>query len=124
MRLGYRLFAKSCRLVFVDLQIAQREEQALIDREEQKRKPIPLEDQTYAPDENPGAKDPVYAAAAKAMAELPKSKADIKGADEETVPEKATPTPEKADAALSIGEAPVKHSGKPKRGGARPRKQS
>ncbi|SNY93521.1 hypothetical protein SAMN04515647_3820 [Cohaesibacter sp. ES.047] len=118
VREAYRLFAKACRLVFVDLEIWQREEQARLERVAQKRKPIPLEDQTYAPDEPPMVKDPVHAAALKAIAEMPKTKVDMG----ETEAGTQTPPPvvsEDLQSPMSIGERPVAHQGKPQRGGAR-----
>ncbi|PLW77878.1 hypothetical protein [Cohaesibacter celericrescens] len=110
VQIGYRLFAKSCRLVAVDLQIEQREEQSRLERAKQERRPIPFEDQTYAADEGPLVKDPVHEAAQKAIAEMPITKAAIKE------PVQQDDAPEQP---MSIGERPVAHQGKAKRGGAR-----
>lgn len=119
VQMGYRLFARSCRLVFIDLQMEQREEQSRLDRFEQVRKPIPIEDQTYAADDAPLAKDPVHEAAQKALAELPRTKSELGveayGEDTEDKEEEAA----EPESPLSIGERPVAHQGQPKRGGAR-----
>lgn len=116
VREAYRLFAKSARLVAVDLTVSKRQVRERLAKEKHKRKPIAPEDQTYAPDEPANAQDPVMLAAQKAMREMPKMKGPVSdnGEGEARVASDLQPEP-----ILSIGERPVAHQGKPQRGGAR-----
>nr|WP_321457247.1 hypothetical protein [uncultured Cohaesibacter sp.] len=121
VREAYRLFAKSCRLVAVDLAISKRQAQEKLAKTSQKRAPIKTEDQAFAPDEPANAQDPVRAAALKAMREMPKAKGPMvheDASEDGFIPEFETPNPEQ-DGIFSIGERPVAHQGKPQRGGAR-----
>lgn len=119
VREAYRLFAKSCRLVFIDLEIWQREEKSKQAKAAQKRKPIPHDDQTFAPDDKPLDKDQVRDAAFKAIASMPETKGPI--APEQPEAKEPAPDPMFDDETpfFSIGERPVAHQGKPQRGGAR-----
>ena len=65
VREAYRLFAKSARLVAVDLTVSKRQVRERLAKEEHKRKPIAPEDQTYAPDEPADAQDPVMLIASR-----------------------------------------------------------
>lgn len=116
IREAYRLFAKSCRMVAVDLTISKRQAQERLTKTARKRNPIAPEDQTYAPDEPADAQDPVRAAALKAIREMPKVKAPI---GDEPADDASTGPDQQPDAVLSIGERPVAHQGKPQHGGAR-----
>ncbi|SNZ20937.1 hypothetical protein [Cohaesibacter gelatinilyticus] len=107
--LAYTLFARVCRLVFIDIEIEQREISAKLRRAtSSERKPIPEEDRAITMEEGPLAKDPVFEAAADAIKSMPAPKAPAQAKE---------PTPDNEP--MSIGEQPVKHQGKPKRGGAR-----
>ena len=115
VQIAYRLFAKACRLVSVDLEIEQREERSRLERAVITRKPIPLKDRAIEQEDDALAKEPLYDRAATAIREMPRAKVELGEATTHTET-KAQP---EDDTPLSIGERPVAHQGKPKRGGAR-----
>ena len=119
VREAYRLFAKSCRLVFIDLEIWQREEKSKQAKAAQKCKPIPHDDQTFAPDDKPLDKDPVRNAALKAIASMPEAKGPITPEQPKATETAPDPMFDDETPFFSIGERPMAHQGKPQRGGAR-----
>jgi hypothetical protein len=111
--LAYKLFARVCRLVFIEIEMEQREISAkLRNAKASERQPIPEDDRAITMEEGPLAKDPVYAAAADAVRSVPVAKAPVSN----SAPD---PIDDQDNQPMSIGERPVQHQGKPQRGGAR-----
>lgn len=120
IRLAYKLFARTARVTFVEIEMEQREIASKLRPNGLERQPIAEDDRAIELESGPLDKDPVFAAAADAIATIPVAKTAM----EDAAPVQEALDPQAAGTPMSIGEPPVKHSGAPKRGGARmPRNQ-